>query len=614
MLPDTSEFLGSERDPRVALVHPPAISKRYLKTKFMPYGMSVIYAFLKEHSVPVLQYDFLMEYLFDSPEDVDFHSPANSFSEEDFFSLLTCDGGRTSSRSNMEIAVETLLGQRTSLIPISKDSISGSQIGFPGGETNLRSAYKVFGEGYGEDLFTKRSSPQSLAGLTAFVEKYGNRIAPDAGIYAFSIVAYHQFWAALLLARYIREINPRAVIVFGGPFITIKPAESFVRFGIADYWVKGSGEVPLLMLHALLMGRGSVTKEQIPGLIYVEGGEIHQAEQSEFPAEAERAPDFEGLRLDDYRYDHPLTGEKTFFLPYRLSKGCPSRCSFCTGRLVDRYDYKSVDKVLRELTLLTSRYGTNNFQFADASINGNPRQLSEICRRLSSELPDIRWYSYGKVNGFSSGLLREVKEAGCFALFWGVESGHQPTIKLLGKHFDVGEMYKLLNDAVAAGIKNYVHLIYNTPHESQETLDCFIQLVERYIDSDMVVFLPQRFLLEPQSLMFDHPERYALSNVRRVEAPIFEREQYVFDEIQGPDHPHISERNERHRDFLASHLQLIQYRNMMLAASNGKLNRLIPRLLLRSWRFSRRFPWLEGLHNSLVRRLESRGNAIKEQL
>lgn len=567
MLPDTSKFLGSEKDPRVALVHPPAISKRYLKTKFMPYGMSVIYAFLKEHSVPVIQYDFLMEYLFDSPEDVDFHSPDRSFSEEEFFSFLAGSGSHTNSHLDWEIKGEKSLGDR----------------GF-------------------------------TVSLAAFVEKYGGRITPDAGIYAFSIVAYHQFWAALLLARYIREINPRAVIVFGGPFITIKPTESFVRFGIADFWVKGSGEAPLLMLHALLMGRGSVTKEQIPGLIYIEGGEIHQAAQSEFPAEAERAPDFEGLKLDDYRYDHPLTGEKTFFLPYRLSKGCPSRCSFCTGRLVDRYDYKSVDKVLRELRTLTNRYGTNNFQFADASINGNPKQLSEICRRLSLELPHIRWYSYGKVNGFSGDLLKAVKEAGCFALFWGVESGHQPTVKLLGKHFDVGEMYKLLDAAVAVGIKNYVHLIYNTPHESQETLDCFIQLVERYIDSDMVVFLPQRFLLEPQSLMFDHPERYGLSNIRRVQAPIFEREQYIFDEIQGPHHSGITERNEGHRRMLARHLELIRYNNLLNGAGKSNLMRMVPRLLLRSWKFSRRFPMFTRMHDRLVRRIELRRAEIREQL
>ncbi len=157
---------NTHRDPRLVLIHPPAISKRYLKTKFMPYGMAVLYSFLKEHSVPVVQYDFLMEYLFESPNDIDFYNPEKTFSEEEFFAAL---------------------------------------------------------DGSGAHLASK-----------AFVEKYCSRVVRNAGMYAFSIVAYHQFWAGLLMAARIRKDNPEAVIVFGGPFITIKPVESFVPHGAAD--------------------------------------------------------------------------------------------------------------------------------------------------------------------------------------------------------------------------------------------------------------------------------------------------------------------------------------------------------------------------------------------
>jgi len=138
--------------------------------------------------------------------------------------------------------------------------------------------------------------------------------------------------------------------------------------------------------------------------------------------------------------------------------------------------------------------------------------------------------------------------------------------------------------------------------------------VDRYIDSDMVVFLPQRFLLEPQSLMFDHPDRYGLSNVTRVQAPIFEREQYIFDEIQGPHHSGITERNDDHRQMLAPHLELIRYRNLLNSAGKSSLMRLIPRLLLRSWKISRRFPMFQGIHEKLVRRIELRRAEIREQL
>ena len=537
--------LSHPPDPRVVLVHPPAISRRYLKTKFMPYGMSVIYAFLKEHSVPVVQYDFLMEYLFGDDDGIDYHNPEKTFSVKDFFEVLRGTG--------------------------------------------------------------------SQSRIDAFTEKYAGRLIPDAGMYAFSIVAYHQFWAALLLARYVRRVNPDAVIVFGGPFITIRPVESFVDCGMADYWVKGSGEIPLLLLHRFYQGRTEIPRAEIPGLIYFEGGGLVQTHQARLSAEEERVPDFEGLSLESYRYDHPLTGEKTLFLPYRMSKGCPSRCSFCTGRLVDMYDCKSADKIISELTELSRKYRTATFQFADASINGAPGSLAQVCDRLAATLPEIRWYAYAKVNGFSPALLKKAKNAGCFSLFWGVESAHPPTIRLLGKRFDTAKMYDLIEESISLGIKNYVHLIYNTPHESEGDVESLIRLIERYVDSDMVAFLPQRFLLEPQSLMFAHPERYGLTNLRSVGTSVFEREQFEYDELDGLDSEKIRDRNEDYRKRLEAHLDRIRYGNLIKSSDSKLLRRISPKLLVESQRRARTSRLVGKLHDTVVAWLESKKTA-REQL
>jgi radical SAM superfamily enzyme YgiQ (UPF0313 family) len=446
-----------------------------------------------------------------------------------------------------------------------------------------------------------------------FAEKYGSRLIPDAGMYAFSIVAYHQFWASLLLARYIRTINRHAVIVFGGPFITIKPSESFVRYGVADFWIKGSGELPLLMLHRWYQGDRSVSLDHIPGIVRHDGRKLFQAKRSTFPAEQERPPSFDGLALEPYRYDHPVTGSETLFLPYRVSKGCPSRCSFCTGRLVDRYDAKSVEKIIAELRGLTQKYQTHTLQFADASINGSPRRLAELCDRLAAELPEIRWYSYAKVNGFDGDLLAKVRKAGCFALFWGVESAHEPTIRLLGKRFDVEKMYELMDQSISLGIKNYIHLIYNAPHESEEDVKALIRLVERYINSDLVVFLPQRFLLEAHSLMFDDPKRYGLSDIRKVQTGLFEREQFIYQE-NGLSHEDVRERNRRHRDMLAHHLEWIRYRNIISASENRLVRFIPPKALVRSGRYAQRSKLVRELHDRAVRWIESGNRQISEQL
>ncbi len=479
----------------LVLIHPPAISKRYLQTKFMPYGMGVLYAFLKAHDVPVVQYDFLMEYLFDAPDDINFHDHENGFSEKDFFSFLKDDG-----------------------------------------KTHKR--------------------------LRDFIVKYGSRIPPDGKIYAFSIVAYNQFWASLLLAQYIKQVNPDAVIVFGGPFITIKPLDTFVGYGYADYWIKGSGETPLLMLyHAYHNEQKEEEIRRIPGVIYLRQGSIFHNSQSCLDAEKELPPDFEGLHIERYCYDHPIIGKNTLFLPYRISKGCPTGCSFCTGRLVDHFSTKSARKVIGELTLLADKYQTRAFMFTDASVNGNAHLLSEICEGVAEALPGMNWYAYARMEGCSPRLLEQMRRAGCFSLFWGVESANPPTIRLLGKRFQVEKMFEIIDMSIGLGIRNYIHLIYNTPHETTEDVRLFIKLVERYINSENVVFVPHRFMLEPQSHMYAYPHKYGLTGIKRLQLNIFEREQYVYQETDGKAYDDILKRNKEHQKMLKSHLEWINLRN-----------------------------------------------------
>ncbi len=522
----------------LVLIHPPAVSKRYLNTKFMPYGMAVLYAYLRQNGVPVAQFDFLMEYLFRAPRDLNYHDPEKSFSDEDFFSHLN------EGRHNRQ--------------------------------------------------------------LERFARKYGERLPIGAPVYAFSVVAYHQFWASLVLARFIKDRNPGAVTVFGGPFITIKPARMFEPYQAhVDYFVQGSGEEPLLAIYRHVIHHGPGTPLQVPGLLRKANGGLVAGERAGFPAREEPPPDFAGLDLEVYRYDHPVTGKQALFLPYRLSKGCPSRCSFCTGRLVDDYDVKPVDKAVRELKFLAQKYETTDFMFADASINGHPGRLEELCSALITEFPDINWYAYARLRGCSPQLLAKMRKAGCFSLFWGVESAHQPTIELLGKRFVVDHLYELIDAAIDVGIKNYVHLMYNAPGETPEAVDAAIRLIERYIDCDLVVFLPQRFLLEPQSLMFEHPEAYGLAAVEQVAASPFDREQYNYGELSGLSPHDVKERNARHQNMLADHLEWVRYRNLTAAGVRPFARRVPPRLLVRTGKLARKSRVMSTIHKTVVRYVES---------
>jgi hypothetical protein len=130
----------------------------------------------------------------------------------------------------------------------------------------------------------------------------------------------------------------------------------------------------------------------------------------------------------------------------------------------------------------------------------------------------------------------------------------------------------------------------------------------------MVVFLANRFMLEPQSLMFEQPQRYGLKEIRKVETGIFEREQFTYEEIEGNDFNAIMARNENHRKKLAFHLHWIAFQNLRHQARGSLVTLIPPRLLALLSLYSERSRVLEKIHRAIVGWVQSRTRSFSEQL
>ncbi|MBU2551293.1 MAG: radical SAM protein [Proteobacteria bacterium] len=402
--------------------------------------------------------------------------------------------------------------------------------------------------------------------LTDFVDRHLAAVPGDGAIYAFSAVSYYQLHGALLLASELLRRRPEVVIALGGPCVTVKPATYGADFSLPLLWIKGCGIEPL---SGLLRGDDP---ESLPGLLRFDKGLVRTNPPSRPPAENEPAPDFTGLDMEAYRYDHADFGP-TIFLPYRLTKGCPSACAFCSGRLVDPFSAKSKGKVAAELAELTARYGSKAVMFTDASVNALPEVFLDVCRLLARDLPGLRWYAYARVHGFTDRMAEAAAAAGCFALFFGVESAHPPTIRLLGKGFETPELFAALDAASGAGIKGVAHLMYNTPHETADDVSAFLRLVGRYDGNPLVEFMAQRFLLEPGTLMFAHPERYGLAKLRPMTTGFFDRTEYAYDLADGASREALRERHAVNRHMLEPVLARLEERIFSRDASGIRLTR-----------------------------------------
>jgi len=129
---------------------------------------------------------------------------------------------------------------------------------------------------------------------------------------------------------------------------------------------------------------------------------------------------------------------KNNFYSYHVlqtSRGCPYDCEFCSVKsfLGNKYRYKSVDKVIKEVETLLN-IEKKGFFFVDDNFIANKKRTKEILKRL---LPyKIYYYCQATTNiAEDDELLELLAKSGCRNVFLGFESISKVAIENMNKSF-----------------------------------------------------------------------------------------------------------------------------------------------------------------------------------
>ncbi len=287
--------------------------------------------------------------------------------------------------------------------------------------------------------------------LTPFTKEI---IKEKPDIVGFSILAIEQIYYTLALAKKLKQESNQKIII-GGAAVRLFP-EKFLKYDFVDFVIKGDGEIAL---KGLLEEKN---REEINNIIYKEKGEIIRNKEENIDINDMPPPDFSDFKLDDY------------FCPKRVmstltSRGCYwKKCTFCADydAVSMQYRAKEISKLIEELRFLKERYKTNYFYFADEMVS--PVIFNKISQALIKENLQIRYYTQARPKDFNSELLKNMKESGCVAVMWGVESACQRILDLINKGTDIEEIGKILKQSHTAGIKNAVYAFGGFPTEREE--------------------------------------------------------------------------------------------------------------------------------------------------
>ena len=269
------------------------------------------------------------------------------------------------------------------------------------------------------------------------------------------------------IASQIKYRFPDIKIGLGGPHATAIPKETLEEFPGFDYMVLGEGEniIPQLFNTRLSDIKGVVTR----GKEDYSYDRIQNLDELPFPS-------WEKFDISRYPGDDPHQTNQE--LPISTSRGCLGKCVFCARPYGRKIIHRSIDSIVGEMERNITDFDCEAISFCDETFTANmdhsERFFGEVVKRGLNK--KVRWSCGTRVDNATPELFKQMKEAGCYYVFFGFESGDNEMLIRAGKEFNVEKMKESVRWAKEAGIICAGSFILGLPGETEETADKSIKL------------------------------------------------------------------------------------------------------------------------------------------
>ena len=290
--------------------------------------------------------------------------------------------------------------------------------------------------------------------------------------------------SALRIARIAKETCPNCLTLLGGIHATFWDDKALQECPQLDIVVRKEGENTLLELVQRL--EADEDYYDVLGTTCRKDGEIVRNPDRPYIENLDDIP-FPARHL--WPMERLRKYEETFYM--MTSRGCVYWCEFCsTVRMHGRkYRMRSPKNVVDEIEFLHKIYGAKQFTFYDDAFTVDQERAAEICREIKSRKLKIEWDCETRVDMVTKELLRTMKEAGCIAVWFGVESGSQPVLNAMQKGISPAQTMRAFKLAKEVGLMTVAGVILGFPGETKETAWETVKFVERVSPDDVGYYI-----------------------------------------------------------------------------------------------------------------------------
>lgn len=294
----------------------------------------------------------------------------------------------------------------------------------------------------------------------------------------------------------IKQVNSKILVVVGGAHVSSNP-EFVLRNRKIDLAVIGEGELTILDIAKRLKNNKNLNDIKGTALILKDKFKIN-APREQIQDLDSLEPDWSLVNFKEY-FAHPDNSNVIMRKPsvnIVTSRGCPGNCIFCSVHTVWGRKWRAISskKVVDEIEFLVKNYHVRHFRINDDNLTLDKKRIIDICKEIKKRKLDIKWDTPSGVAFWTldKEVLKEMKEAGCYRITFGIESGCKKTIKYIRKAIDLKRVSELVGYCHEIGLWVASFFIIGFPNETKKD----IEETKKYIINSNLNF-PFIFIAQP---------------------------------------------------------------------------------------------------------------------
>lgn len=310
---------------------------------------------------------------------------------------------------------------------------------------------------------------------------------------------------ALEILRFVKQLLPTVPTVIGGPHVTFTAEETLARHADIDYVMRFDADTAFADLVDALAEGGRSELGNVAGLVYRDanggGRAIANAPPSvEMDLDVYPGPDRSIFDLNAYL-------EHDYETVLMTSRGCPSKCSFCSTTVMGRrYRHHGVVRVVDEFQQLRE-FGFTSFFIGDDTFPADARRTIELCDEIERRKLDVRWTCNMRILDAQTEVLDAMVRAGAYRVFTGIETVKKQSLRAIRKGTTLERIHQGVQRVKAAGLEIHTAYIVGVPGDTDDDLRATLDFIKE-IQPTVATF--NTIEVRPGTDMFIHPEKYGL--------------------------------------------------------------------------------------------------------